>query len=93
METKNMLYLVSEYAPNGEIFGTYFYCLWKVIDIYWIHLLCSILSYVELDLQFLKKKNYEVPILIVQELNIKNSFNITLKRSNESHYFPDMNAS
>lgn len=34
METKNMLYLVSEYAPNGEIFGTYFYCLWKVIDIY-----------------------------------------------------------
>ena len=21
METKNMLYLVSEYAPNGEIFG------------------------------------------------------------------------
>jgi len=23
METKNMLYLVSEYAPNGEIFGRY----------------------------------------------------------------------
>jgi len=23
METKNMLYLVSEYAPNGEIFGKY----------------------------------------------------------------------
>ena len=21
METKNMLYLVTEYAPNGEIFG------------------------------------------------------------------------
>lgn len=55
--------------------------------------MCSILSYMELDLQILKKKNYEVPILIVQELNIKNSFNITLKRSNESHYFPDMNAS
>lgn len=57
--------------------------------------MCSILSYMELDLQFSlkKKKNYEVPILIVQELNIKNSFNITLKRSNESHYFPDMNAS
>lgn len=33
METKNMLYLVSEYAPNGEIFGTYSYCLWKIIDI------------------------------------------------------------
>lgn len=46
----------------------------------------------ELDLQF-KKKNYEVPILIVQELNIKNGFNITLKRSNERQYFPDMNAS
>ena len=24
METKNMLYLVSEYAPNGEIFGKCF---------------------------------------------------------------------
>ena len=24
METKNMLYLVSEYAPNGEIFGTFY---------------------------------------------------------------------
>ena len=23
METKNMLYLVSEYAPNGEIFGKF----------------------------------------------------------------------
>lgn len=53
----------------------------------------SILSYMELDLQFKKKKNYEVPILIAQELNIKNGFNITPKGSNESHYFPDMNAS
>lgn len=24
METKNMLYLVTEYAKNGEIFGKYF---------------------------------------------------------------------
>jgi len=23
MQTKNMLYLVSEYAPHGEIFGMY----------------------------------------------------------------------
>ena len=23
METKNMLYIVSEFAPNGEIFGLY----------------------------------------------------------------------
>lgn len=27
METKNMLYLVSEYAPNGEIFGKSLPCL------------------------------------------------------------------
>lgn len=27
METKNMLYLVSEYAPNGEIFGKLPPCL------------------------------------------------------------------
>lgn len=32
METKNMLYLVSEYAPNGEIFGKSFFmpCLYIV---------------------------------------------------------------
>jgi len=25
METKNMIYIVSEYASQGEIFGEYFY--------------------------------------------------------------------
>ena len=27
METKNMFYIVSEYAPNGEIFGKLINCL------------------------------------------------------------------
>ena len=30
METKNMLYLVSEYAPNGEIFGKFSENFWDV---------------------------------------------------------------
>lgn len=29
METKNMLYLVTEYAKNGEIFGESFCCVFK----------------------------------------------------------------
>jgi len=28
MQTENMLYLVSEYAPHGEIFGLYVSLFW-----------------------------------------------------------------